>query len=210
VLQALDRIEVSIRAVITYELAQTIGVFGHADPSNFAPTFDHAQFMSLIHTEEKRSSEAFVHHYRSKYVSEAELPIWMATELISFGALSKMYEHLTKRIRKQIARRFNQPQSVFVSWLHALTAVRNLCAHHCRLWNRELAVKPELPVAWKSAGLLNERFYVMALIIQTLLTEVAPNSQWKDRLKAHFTASPTIDLRAMHFPADWQTQPSWS
>jgi abortive infection bacteriophage resistance protein len=134
----------------------------------------------------------------------------MATELISFGALSKMYEHLRTSLRKKIAREFNQPQPVFVSWLHSLTAVRNVCAHHSRLWNRELAVKPELPVAWKAIGIGNDRLYVIALIIQTLLADIAPDSGWGERLKAHFNAHPTVNLRAMQFPANWQNLPPWS
>jgi len=120
-----------------------------------------------------------------------------------------MYEHLRTSLRKKIAREFNQPQPVFVSWLHALTAVRNVCAHHSRLWNRELAVKPELPVAWKANGIGNDRFYVIALIIQTLLAGIAPDSDWGERLKALFNAHPTVNLRAMQFPANWQNLAHW-
>ena len=193
-MQAMDRIEVAVRAVITYQVVHNLGVFGYADSANFAASFDHAQFLGLIRREERRSSETFVGHYRTKYTSEAHLPFWMATELISFGALSKMYAHLRIRLRKQIAQEFNQPAPVFLSWLHALTAVRNTCAHHGRLWNRELAVKPELPNAWKAQGLDNNRPYIIALIVQTLLSEVSPDSQWKERLKAHFNAYPSVDL----------------
>jgi abortive infection bacteriophage resistance protein len=166
--------------------------------------------MKILRREESRSTEVFIGHYRAKYTSETDLPVWMATELISFGALSKMYEHLRTSFRKRIAREFNQPQPVFVSWLHSLTAVRNVCAHHSRLWNRELAVKPELPTAWKASGIGNDRFYVIALIIQTLLADISPDSQWGERLKALFNAHPTVNLRAMQFPADWQNLPPWS
>jgi abortive infection bacteriophage resistance protein len=210
VLEALDSIEINVRAVITYHMAKDLSVFGYADPANFAPAFNHADFLKILRREEGRSTEVFIGHYRAKYTSETELPVWMATELISFGALSRMYEHLRKGLRKKIAREFNLPQSVFVSWLHSLTAVRNVCAHHSRLWNRELAVKPELPAAWKTSGIGNERFYAIALIIQTLLTELLPDSQWGERLKALFNAHPTVNLRAMQFPTDWQTLPPWN
>jgi abortive infection bacteriophage resistance protein len=40
----------------------------------------------------------------------------MATELISFGTLSQMYANLRKSLRKKIAREFDQPATVFVSW----------------------------------------------------------------------------------------------
>ncbi|HEY2858470.1 MAG TPA: Abi family protein [Terracidiphilus sp.] len=210
VLDALDSIEVCARAVITYHLAKDLGVFGYADSANFAASYNHAEFMKLLKREEGRSSEVFIAHYRGKYTSETELPVWMATELITFGALSKMYEHLRTGLRKRIAREFNQPQPVFVSWLHALTAVRNVCAHHSRLWNRELAVKPELPTAWKASGIGNDRFYVIALIIQTLLADISPDSQWGERLKALFNAHPAVNLRAMQFPANWKNLPPWS
>jgi len=209
VLEALDSIEINVRAVITYHMAQELGVFGYADPANFAMAFNHGDLMRILRREEGRSTEAFVGHYRAKYTSETELPVWMATELISFGALSKMYEHLRKSLRKRIAGEFHLPQTVLVSWLHSLTAVRNICAHHNRFWNRELAVKPELPMAWKTSGIKNERCYVIALIIQTLLRDVLPDSQWNEQLKALLNAYSPADLRAMQFPADWQTRPPW-
>ena len=113
-------------------------------------------------------------------------------------------------MRKKIAREFKQPEPVFVSWLHALTATRNTCAHHGRLWNKELAVKPVLPNAWKAQGISNRRLYVIALIIQTMFMEVSPDSQWKERLKAHFNAYPAVDLSQMQFPAGWQDQAPWA
>jgi abortive infection bacteriophage resistance protein len=209
-MQAMDRIEVAVRAVVTYEMAHTLGPFGHADPANFDPSFDHAGLMRIIRKEEQRSSETFVDHYRMKYTSETHLPVWMATELISFGSLSQMYANLRAKLRKQIARKFDQPAPVFLSWLHALAAIRNICAHHSRLWNKELAVKPELPNAWKAQGVENRRFYIIALIIQTLLDEVSPGSRWKERLKAHFDIYPAVDLAQMHFPADWKQRSPWA
>ncbi|HEY1742511.1 MAG TPA: Abi family protein [Granulicella sp.] len=209
-MQALDRIEVAVRAVITYELAHTLGPFGYADPTNFNPAFDHAGFMRLVTREEKRSSETFISHYRTKYTSENHLPVWMATELISFGTLSQMYANLRKSLRKQIAKRFDLQAPIFLSWLHALTAIRNVCAHHSRLWNKELSVKPELPNDWKAQGIDNRRFYIIALIIQTLLLKISPQARWKERLKAHIDAYPNLDLAQMHFPADWYEQAPWA
>jgi abortive infection bacteriophage resistance protein len=209
-MQAMDRIEVAVRAVVTYEMAHQLGPFGYADRANFDPTFDHSLFMKLIAREEKRSSETFVDHYRMKYTSEIHLPVWMATELLSFGSLSQMYANLRTKLRKRIARRFNQQAPVFLSWLHALTAIRNVCAHHSRLWNKELAVKPELPNAWKAQSIDNRRFYIIALIIQTLLDEVSPNSRWKERLKAHLDAYPGVGLRQLHFPTSWHQSAPWA
>ena len=208
-LQALDRIEVAVRAIVTYRLGHDLGAFGYADAANFNPKYDHAGLMNTLYKEEAKSTELFVHHYRTKYVSERVLPVWMATELLTFGALSKMYGNLRTGLRKKIAHAFGQQEPVFASWLHSLAAIRNVCAHHSRLWNRELAVKPTLPAAWKANGIGNSRYYAIALVMQSLLTEISPNSRWKERLKAHFNTYPWVDLKAMHFPPDWQNQAPW-
>jgi hypothetical protein len=65
-------------------------------------------------------------------------------------------------------------------------------------------------VAWKANGIGNDRFYVIALIIQTLLADIAPDSRWGERLMALFNAHPTVNLRAMQFPVNWQNLPPWS
>ena len=208
-MQALDRIEVGVRAIMTYHLAHDLGVFGYADPANFGAKYNHARLMQTLANEEAKSTELFVRHYRGKYTSEKHLPVWMATELLSFGALSTMHSHLKGNVRKKVAQEFGLPDPVFTSWLHTLTAIRNVCAHHNRLWNRELSVKPLLLHSWQASSLGNRRYYVIALVIQSLLSHVAPKAQWKERLKAHFQAHPTTDLTAMEFPANWQTIPPW-
>jgi len=114
-----------------------------------------------------------------------------------------------KERTQKIAQESGLPEPVFTSWLHTLTAIRNLCAHHKRLWNRELSVKPLLLCNWQANGLSNRRYYAIALVIQSLLSQVAPRTQWKERLKTHFRAHPAIDLAAMEFPANWQTIPPW-
>ena len=208
-MQVIDRVEVAIRATITYELAHSLGPFGYADPNNFAPSYDHRQFMGLLAYEEKRATELFVSHYRSKYTSEPYLPIWMVTELVSFGALSKLTENSRASIRKRIAKEYRTVEPAFISWMHTLTSVRNLCAHHNRLWNRELPVPPVLPHDWIVTGLTNERLYCVAVILNHLLRIVAPKSQWRDRLKAQFAKHPAIDRVAMKFPAKWEEHPDW-
>lgn len=208
-LQALDRIEVGVRAAITYHLAHDLGVFGYANPASFSPKYNHSRLMQTLADEESKSTELFVRHYRGKYTSERHLPVWMATELLSFGALSTMYSYLKGNVRKKIAQEFGQPEPIFTSWLHTLTAIRNVCAHHNRLWNRELSVKPLMLYSWRATNIDNRRYYAIALVIQSLLSRIAPSTQWKERLKAQFRSHPAIDLSAMHFPSNWQNMPPW-
>src|SRR5271170_2537357 len=137
-------------------------------PRNFKTGYNHGELMRTIGIEEGRSAELFVVPYRHKYTSEPYLPIWMATEPISFGALSKMLRNVDNTpLQKKIAWEFGQPEVLFSSWTHVLSTVRNTCAHHSRLWNRELAVKPLFPKSWRVAGISNRRFYAVVLVIQT-------------------------------------------
>jgi abortive infection bacteriophage resistance protein len=160
VLDAIERIEVALRNALTYEIAHKHGPFGHVDAAHFDPRFDHGRFISELHQAEAGSREPFVAHYRSKYTREEHLPLWMASELISFGRLSRLYKACAPDIKRRIARRLDIPDGVLVSWLHSLTYVRNVCAHHSRLWNRELAIKPAIPKlsqAWPYEVRSNER-----------------------------------------------------
>jgi abortive infection bacteriophage resistance protein len=154
IIKAIDRVEIALRASVTYHFAHTIGRLGYTDAANFtafipsagpgvpAKGFDHGQLMRRIESEINTSTELFVTHYRTTYYLEPHLPIWMLTELMSFGQLSRMTEGCKKSLRKQIGRDFDLPQSKLTSWMENLTYVRNLCAHHSRIWNREISLKP--------------------------------------------------------------------
>jgi abortive infection bacteriophage resistance protein len=222
VIMAIDRVEVAFRASITYHFAHILGPFGYVEPTHFArfvsspgpgiPAngFDHVSFMRRIENEVCQSKEEFVRHYRAKYASEMHLPIWMITELIPFGVLSKMTESVKKSLRKQIAQDFGIAQSQLTSWMETLTYIRNVCAHHGRLWNRELSLKPELLREWKQFGVQNNRIFCVLLMLDHILTQVAPNYRWKDKLMVTILDNPWLDLGAMGFPRDWKMFPPWN
>ena len=143
IMDAIERIEVHIRTLITYHLGHTYGAFGHTQSSNFHPNFDHSSWLSKLEQEAGRSSDAFIDHYRRKYQGFPTLPIWMTTETMSFGALSFCYTGMKNEDKKQIATSYNLHYRRLKDWLHKLTYIRNVCAHHSRVWNRELAIRPE-------------------------------------------------------------------
>ena len=220
-MQAIDMIEVSVRAAITYRLGHTLGPFGYTEPTSFTPFvpspgagipaqgFDHKDFMAKLHKEVSSSKEDFVAHYSSKYTSETELPIWMATELLTFGTISKMAAEVPKGTRKQLARAYGVSQSQYVSWLRCLAYVRNVCAHHGRLWNRELSLRPELLREWNVPTADAGRMYVVCLVLQHLLHYIAPTLQWKEGLMQLLAEFPDVDLDAMNFPRDWKDRSPW-
>jgi abortive infection bacteriophage resistance protein len=143
-IEAIERIEVWLRTAVTYELAHRYGPFGYLKKSSFNKGFDHKQFRKTLRQEHERSKEAFVQHYRTKYTGENHLPIWIATEVLTFGALSMLYSALPLQSKRSIASTVNLKDNVLSNWLQSIAYIRNLCTHHSRVWNRKLAISPKI------------------------------------------------------------------
>lgn len=148
VMDAIERIEVSVRTQLIFELSKLTGAFGYATPLGL-PKLGSQEFVHLwksITDEVGRSKEIFVGHFFEKYGdSHQELPLWMAGEIMSFGCMLTMYKGTAPGIKRGIARHYGLPDEVLTSWLQVINVVRNICAHHGRLWNRQLGYKPLLP-----------------------------------------------------------------
>ncbi len=60
-----------------------------------------------------------------------------------FNHLSQICNNLKQRSDiTGIAKWFGLPPETFTSWLHSVNYVRNICAHHARLWNRDMNIVP--------------------------------------------------------------------
>ncbi len=152
----LSPIEVFIRTRIVYELSHGWGAFAHYDPSIFRDNSKHTEWVASLDEEVNRGKETFLEHYKTKYTGFPRLPLWMACEIMSIGSLSLLYSGLLPNPQRRICTNLEIGQYVLRSWMHHITYLRNTCAHHNRLWNRELAIKPLIPNKdnrWKSLGL---------------------------------------------------------
>lgn len=168
----------------------------------------------------QRSKENYPRFYQQNYQTPALMPGWAMTEELTLGSLSHIYQGLIRDAdRKAIARRFDIPHEVLASWLHTLNFVRNCCAHHSRLWNRELSVQPKIPHGelWKLPERLDRsqiqpqrRIYVVLLLLAYLMRQVSPDSQWHSKVKALILLHPDVPLFPMGFPDDWQSHIFWS
>ena len=143
-------------------------------------------------------------------------PVWMAAEFISFGLLSKFFSALGGRSdRKAIARRIGFDDRVFQGLMHHLATVRNICAHHSRLWNRRFTVT--FPIAQNPASLADtiapeadrKLYNTLSMLLHSMGT-VAPESDWPSRLTRLIAENPTGDFVAMGFPGDWRERPLWA
>jgi abortive infection bacteriophage resistance protein len=216
---ALEIIEIDFRTAVACHFGKTHGAFGHCDPAKFYGAFRHGEWRDSLREETRRSSELFVIHFQNTYAEFPDLPIWMATEVMSFGALSKMAHGMLRQDQKVIAQRYRvQPSDVLTNWMHHLVYIRNLCAHHSRLWDRIWTIKPTLPAAfaWKPPKLPgNNRLFVTLLVLSYLLKScssmAAFRASWRQRVEMHLRSPPSAPnaMEKMGLTVGWFGHPFW-
>jgi abortive infection bacteriophage resistance protein len=206
----LEPIEIAARTAICHYLAQKYGPFGYVDAANFLAGFPHHDWLARLKEEQNRSKETFIRHFREKYTESPELPIWIMAEIMSFGTISNLFQGLKFSDQKNIGRTYNLPAPVFSSWLHFLTYIRNLCAHHSRIWNRELAIRPKFPdktPGWQDVK--NDRIISFFAVSQYLFNKIHLQQNIGDSLQKLFREYPQIPLSSMGFQTDWGTKSFW-
>jgi abortive infection bacteriophage resistance protein len=214
IISELEKIEVAVRSKMACILSTAHHAFWIEDASLFTNPQVHQSTLDKIREEFDRSDEEFIIAFKSKY-SNRFPPSFILMEITSFGALSRLYGNLKAgKVKKDIARFFGLPDVAFASWLHSIVYIRNVCAHHSRIWNRPLSIQPLFPrnatYGWltnRQVG-INRVYYVLSMIIY-LLNIVNPKHSFKQKLNNLFEKYPNVDKRAMGFPANWQNEPLW-
>jgi abortive infection bacteriophage resistance protein len=202
----LERIEISFKSRMINELAiATKNSHCHIDPNIFHGDGEYAEMMALFAEEIKNSKEISIAHYKEKYSEPVFPPIWVTAEALSFGQCIKFCKALDREHRNKIARTFRQDEKFVMNWMHCLSALRNYCAHHVRLWNRSMTILPKMNhrdyEKYFETG--NKRLFNYLVILQIFMCDVEPSSQWLDRLES-LIKNYNIAVSHMGFPEDWK------
>ena len=202
---AIEKIEVYMRTQVAHVISQKRGAFGYRDEEIMHDTKKHQEIINTIKSETKRSKEVFVKEYFGKY-DEEFLPVWSMVEIISFNTLSKIFSNLKESYRKEILQEIDIKPFVFENWLHVLTYVRNISAHHSRLWNKMLAIEPKKPKNQKSFDTLNSKkiYFVIRMILFILEKIDEQEFNLRNEIIALLKKYPKVDLVAMGFPNEWK------
>ncbi|WP_032918488.1 Abi family protein [Leptospira santarosai] len=215
-LDGIERIEVFLRSRLVYEFTQRYGAFGYLDPKNFPgiSSSNHRILIDKIQKEADRSSEKFIEHFGSKYSDSHQLPpLWMVVELFSFGTTLTFLRGVHFAVRRPIANDLSLDPSVLISWIRSLNGIRNTCAHHGRIWNRQFGDKPLIPKKnpdWKNPiQIRNDRIFGILTIIQYCLNRIASQSKWENRFKELLYSFPSIPIKQMGMPPNWEECPIW-
>lgn len=218
VLDAIERVEVSIRTKLAYHFCHEYGPFAYEDPKYLPElsTENYQKWIDELKEEIGRSSEPFIFHFKKKYGDTHDLPpLWMAVEVMSFGKTLTFFRGVYYKLKQKISAHYNVSDEIFSSWLLALNSVRNICAHHGRLFDRVLGNIPKIPreqkyPEWHSPIKIGrERIFGILTILNYLLQFNEPESKWSEKLKNLFTNNIEISLHEMGFPGNWEESPLW-
>lgn len=218
VLDAIERVEVYFRTRLAYELARDTGAFGFQDKDNLPRLQQEAytEFIERCTDELDRSREPFAIHFKETYGDVHDLPpYWILVNLMDFGTMLRLYNGSSAEIRNKLAGDLGVSSRVLKSWLVAINTVRNICAHHGRLWNRGIGTRPIIPTKTKYPEwhepyeVRSDNMFGILTILSYLLERIAPDTGWRMRLFELLSRLDADELRRMGFAAGWQGCPLW-
>lgn len=233
VMDGVERIEVAVRMRIGYVLGRT-SAFTHEDPGCFTEAFTsqstdtrspapskHVQWLQRVNDRKASSDEQFVEHFRQKY--DDRMPVWALTEILELGHLSVLYRGVNQKDAEEVAAAFGVPtKKIMASWIASLNYVRNVAAHHARLFNRKLQNAPSRPNRGQIPSLDHLRdeqtakgvfgTYNALAVIAYLLPSIEADTDWATRLAAllqEFPDSHALTIESMGAPQDWEELDLW-
>lgn len=220
IFDVIERIEIALRSKLIYHLSHEFDPWWFENSTLFISVQELVKTLGAISGEIERSKDVFIKDHLKRYKSDTRFPpAWKALEVASFGNLSKLYGNLKPTVKSKdlIASELNTVNHTYLpSWLQAIAQIRNLCAHHSRLWNRNLPGRPKLlskpPAPWLTItppATDHHMLYIHVCCMKYLLDVVSPGHHFAPRLNDLFIKYPSVDLMALGFPRAWRTEPLW-
>lgn len=216
IFNAIEKVEIALRTKIINEFSLEYGSHWYEDSKMYRNQHFFNRNINSLYEEVDRSAETFIEHYKTSYSSPAYPPAWMSLEVISMGLLSKLYGNLKLNdVKKKVAKEFGLPNAIILeSWMHAFAGLRNICAHHSRLWNRRFTIVPKIPYNTTNAFLQNtaiyeNKLYAQLCCINYITRIISPESSFVSDLKDLLKICTLVDSKEMGFPNDWEKESIW-
>lgn len=216
---AIELIEISLRTKMINFLSLSYGGLWYLDSSIFKSEQIFNKSKETLETEFKRSGEIFIKNQKKKYPNENP-DAWKILEVASFGTLSRIYKNLNNQLpeKSSIAKGMGlNISNELSSWLEALSYIRNIIAHHSRLWSRNMVKTPTLKLnnpkgKWLSHELTPVQEKKPFLIITSMiyLCDAVDNSNTiKEDIKALFKQYPDVPIYKLGFLNNWDKHAVW-
>ncbi|MCK5367654.1 MAG: Abi family protein [Cyclobacteriaceae bacterium] len=214
----IEKIEISLRTKLIFHLSHAYGPWWFQNDELFIDITAMVNTLYVIQEEVGRSKDVFIKEHKKKYKDDKRFPpAWKTLELTSLGNLSKLYGNLKNTIKKKdtIAKEYGAVNHTYLpSWLQSIAQIRNYCAHHSRLWNKNLPGNPKLlpnpPNSWvNDVPKQFQKLYVHMCLMKYLLNVIQPENQFTTRLSSLFTNYPNVDPNALGMKDNWIKEPLW-
>jgi len=215
VFHEMEKIEISVRTRMAYASMNDDGGYWFENPSYFSNRHYHYSILRRLDGEINRSDDDSIVRFREKY-SNRFPPCWITLEASSMGLLSSMYDALKPGyFKRKLADFYSVPDTVFASWLHHLVYIRNVCAHHGRLWNRVLSIQAMVPRSARTefppqSTDAAEHIYLTLCIIKYFIDIIKPGNTFPSRLKMLMNSYNMVDEKQMGFPSGWRDIDFWN
>lgn len=116
-----------------------------------------------------------------------------------------------------IAKRYGLLPNTLVGWIKTLAFVRNISAHHARLWNAGIINQPLVPKPFEARQFVHNgsdlerrtRVYGAAAVASYFVRRINPGASWPSRMKAHWHAFPAMPFASPiqgGFLAGWDAE----
>jgi abortive infection bacteriophage resistance protein len=216
VFDAIEKIEIALRSQMIYHESILEGSHWYLKSDLYRDANRYQSDIEHLKKEIDRSSEIFLSHYKNTYTEPVEPPVWMAFEVAAMGTLSKIYSNLKNgSAKRDIANHFGLSHNVLQNWLQHISIIRNICAHHGRLWNRPLSHTLMIPNNPQDAWLVNsntvspQKIYHSLSAIIYLLNRISPGHSFTERIVDLIVQFPIANPIEMGFTTTWQEERLW-
>lgn len=219
----IEKIEISLRTKLIYHLSHEIDPWWFQNFELFTDSRALVKTLANLQEEVERSKDITLKNHFKKHKDDKRFPpAWKSLEHTSFGALSKLYGNLkpTVKAKDTIAQEFGAVNHTYLpSWLQSIAVIRNFCAHHSRLWNRnlpgtvKLLSKPPNPWILDKENVPKQhefqRLYIHMCLMRYLVNTIKPDNDFSIRLNQLFNRYPNVDPNALGMKPHWQDEPLW-
>lgn len=225
ILEILERYETCVRSVWAHSMSELYGSHPHMRAECFSnPEEYYSSFVSLIQEYKRAQGDLEeVKHYAFKYSNPFLPPIWIIVSLMSFGELFRWVKNTKEtKVKNLVAKKLGMPNVQTLDGVsRALTTLRNLCAHHGRVWDKRFTTR--LPLISKNMLIpmqtvhtrdgsvqTDPRVYNCILILGHIALRLDRNSSWPDRVASLIKNTTKEEQIIMGFPAGWEEEDFWS
>ena len=217
----IEKLEISLRTKMIYHLSHEFDAWWFQNFELFQDSRALVKTLANLEEEISRSKDITIKSHFKKHKDDLRFPpAWKSLEQTSFGALSKLYGNLKNTVNSKdvIAKEYGAVNHTYLpSWLQSISQIRNFCAHHSRLWNRNLPGKPKLlsnpPNNWITDVPSQGQFqflYIHLCLMKYMLNIVQPGNHFSEKLEELFIKYPNVDPNALGMKPNWQKEPLWA